>query len=411
MTSPQIDPPRFIVSRVVKAGANVPVMSPIWRSLRLCYSRQPVAEPTREETSGTTTSGVENVPASESQVAPAEGSHGPELAKTATNEGSAAQPGSLTQQAANPEGATPASGSPGGSGVLIELPAYEGPLDLLLHLIRKHELDILDIPISFVTERYLAYLSMMHDLQIDVASEYLVMAATLAYIKSKMLLPPDPNEQDEDDSDGEMADPREELVKRLLEYQKYKEIARHLGDQDTLDRDVFERGEPAPQAEGEAKLAQGNVFRLFDAFERVLKHAEQTASHAVLFERVSIAERIIELTELLQENDKLRFDDLFMSPTGTTSVLPPRIELVTTFLAILEMGKMRMIRIVQEISFGELWVQFAPHRIEGDDVAPPAEGNPDDDTPAQEVDDTPAENAGHDPDADPQEEQGQSDAP
>jgi segregation and condensation protein A len=224
-------------------------------------------------------------------------------------------------------------------------------------------------------------------------------------------LPPDHNEQDDDDSDGPLADPRAELVKRLLEYQKYKEIARHLGDQDTLDRDVFERGEPAPQPEGDAKLAQGNVFRLFDAFERVLKHAEQTASHDILFERVNIADRIVELTELLQEHDKLRFEDLFISPTGTTSAWPPRIELVTTFLALLEMGKMRIIRIAQEDSFGELWLRFAPQRLDGDDLPPPDEGSPDNDSPRQNADDTPAETAGHDPGGAPPEEQGQSDAP
>ncbi|MCZ7678856.1 MAG: segregation/condensation protein A [Sandaracinaceae bacterium] len=111
----------------------------------------------------------------------------------------------------------------------IALPAFEGPLDLLLHLIRKHELDILDLPIAFVTERYLAYVSLMERLDLDLASEYLVMAATLAHIKSKMLLPQEAQEPDEDEAAGEEIDPRAELIRRLLEYQKYKAVAEDLG--------------------------------------------------------------------------------------------------------------------------------------------------------------------------------------
>src|SRR6476620_8030828 len=111
----------------------------------------------------------------------------------------------------------------------IQLPAFEGPLDLLLHLIKKHELNILDLPIAFVTEKYLDYLSMMQELDLDVASEYLLMAATLAHIKSKMLLPQNPLEEVEEQDDGYIADPRGELIRRLLEYQKYRAAAEQLG--------------------------------------------------------------------------------------------------------------------------------------------------------------------------------------
>ncbi len=264
----------------------------------------------------------------------------------------------------------------------VHLEGFDGPLDLLLHLIRKHELDILDIPISFITTKYLEYLDMMRGLHIDVASEYLVMAATLAHIKSKMLLPPDPNEAgDEEGGDEEHSDPRTELVRRLLEYQKYRDAAEQLSHRSRLDYDMFGRGTSEPVAEGEAPLAPVSVFRLFDAFERVLERANQHADHQVLFERVSIAERVVELTELLHDRRRARFEELFTREDGST---PDRGELVLTFLAILEMCKMRVIRVTQDFRgdtphpgpLGEIWVEFAPKRLEGDAEPPPPVDEP-----------------------------------
>src|SRR6202046_453212 len=146
---------------------------------------------------------------------------------------------------------------PGTAAWSLQLPHFEGPLDLLLHLCQKHELNILDIPISFVTEKYLEYLSVMQLMHLDIASEYLVMAATLAHIKSKMLLPAPPPGQ-EDDAFVEEEDPREALIRRLLEYQKYKQAAVDLAARGVAGRDIFLRGaaieeahegEPAPLAE------------------------------------------------------------------------------------------------------------------------------------------------------------------
>jgi segregation and condensation protein A len=214
----------------------------------------------------------------------------------------------------------------------VTLDMYEGPLDLLLHLIRKHELDILDIPVSFITEKYLAYLDMMQSLQIDVASEYLVMAATLTYMKSRMLLPPDPNAQGDDEEEEEL-DPRADLVRRLLEYQKYKHAAAQLGGRSRLNRDVFARGSKEPMAAGRTELASVSMFKLFDAFERVLKRADQVFEHEVLFERVSLTERIVELTELLNGRRRLRFHELF-APTADGRPLAS-MDLVVTFLALL----------------------------------------------------------------------------
>src|SRR5688500_351442 len=133
-------------------------------------------------------------------------------------------------------------------GYSVELEVFEGPLDLLLHLVKKHELDILDIPIAFVTEKYLAYLDAMAGLDIDVAGEYLLMAATLCHIKSRELLPTpelDPDEAIEGDGEGEVeVDPRADLIRRLLEYQKYKEAAEQLGQRPVVGRNVWSRGAP-----------------------------------------------------------------------------------------------------------------------------------------------------------------------
>src|SRR5262249_24948156 len=166
----------------------------------------------------------------------------------------------------------PAAGAGGGGEYRLELKAagFEGPLDLLLHLIQEHQLDILDIPVSFITQKYLEYIALMRVLSIDVASEYLVMAATLAHIKSKMLLPTPPAGQDDELIEQE-EDPRAELVRRLLEYQKYKTAAADLADRGTLGRDVFARGVPESVPDGPAPLAPIGLFSLPDAFEGVLK--------------------------------------------------------------------------------------------------------------------------------------------
>src|SRR5262245_56508096 len=161
----------------------------------------------------------------------------------------------------------------------IQLPTFEGPLDLLLHLIKKHELDILDLPVAFVTERYLEYLQMMRELDLDTASEYLLMAATLVQIKSKMLLPQTPAaEAFEEQDDGYQEDPRAELIRRLLEYQKYKAAAQHLGGRPFMGRDVFTRGTPAPIAQGVAPLATFDMYKLLDAFQAILKRVNSSAA-------------------------------------------------------------------------------------------------------------------------------------
>ena len=238
----------------------------------------------------------------------------------------------------------------------LEIPkaGFEGPLDLLLHLIQQHELDILDIPVSFVTERFLAYLNVMRALTIDVASEYLVMAATLAHIKSKMLLPTVPTDQDDGLPGEEEEDPRAELVRRLLEYQKYKAAAADLAERGTLGRDVFGRGSAEPVPDGPAPLAELGVFSLLEAFEKILKKANIKIEHEVVFDRLTITDRINELTDKLAARRAMTFEELLLEPGRSIT----RFDIVITFLAILEMAKMRMMRVYQTDPLSPLHVEL-----------------------------------------------------
>lgn len=238
----------------------------------------------------------------------------------------------------------------------LEISSFEGPLDLLLHLIQSHELDILDLPIAFITEKYLAYLRTMQQLALDVVSEYLVMAATLAHIKSKMLLPVAPEGQD-DDSQEDEGDPREALVKRLLEYQKYKAAAETLAGRGLAGRDVFTRGAPAEQAKGEAPLGGMTLFNLLDAFNRVLKRANAEFSREITAERITIQDRIQELLDLLAEQRRITFEELFEGYRTTY-------DLVVTFLAMLEMGKQKLLRVYQNEPYAPIYLESAvitPH--------------------------------------------------
>ena len=235
----------------------------------------------------------------------------------------------------------------------LKLPSFEGPLDLLLHLIKKHELNVLDLPIAFVTERYLEYLSLMEELDLDVASEYLLMAATLAHIKSKMLLPQTPaSEAFEEQDEGYQEDPRAELIRRLLEYQKYKHAAENLGGRPMAGRDVFPRGMPAPEAQGPAELAPIDMYKLLDAFQAILKRVQGRVALEVTAERITIHERMTQLSDFLRARRTCTFDELF---EGART----RYEVVVTFLALLEMTKLRMTRVYQADPKSALHVAYA----------------------------------------------------
>jgi segregation and condensation protein A len=236
------------------------------------------------------------------------------------------------------------------AGYRVTLPAFEGPLDLLLHLIEEHELDIFDIPIAFIASKFVEYITLMEQLNIDVASEYLVMAATLAHIKSKQLLPVVPDDQ-EDEQEPEL-DPRAELVRRLLEYQKYKHVAEQLAGAPVLGRDVFLRGVSAPEAEGPAQLTGLSLFKLLDAFQIVLARVKATVDHHIDLERFSITDRINQLSEILARGGRMAFIDLF---DGQNT----RADLIITFLALLEMTRLRLTRLFQDGPLAPIEVELA----------------------------------------------------
>jgi segregation and condensation protein A len=233
-------------------------------------------------------------------------------------------------------------GGLGADGFRIALPAFEGPLDLLLHLIREHKLDIFDIPIALITEKYVEHLERMREVNLDIAGEFLVMASTLAHIKSRLLLPK--QEAQGELEPEEQGDPRAELVRRLLEYQKYKHAAGFFAARPALDRDAFPRRvelERVPLAEDELGLVEVSVFKLIEALERVLKNASPEFQHEVVLDRVTISESIHRIADRLRVGGRVTFYALFEGQRSRQRV-------VVTFLALLEMCKLRLIRVVQE---------------------------------------------------------------
>jgi len=232
------------------------------------------------------------------------------------------------------------SSSTESSAYTIRLEMFEGPLDLLLHLIHKNELDITNIPIALITEQYLEYLKLMKVLNLDIAGEYLLMASTLLYIKSKILLPASPEEEEEE------KDPREELVRRLLEYQKYKEAAFELEKKPMLDRDVFIRSNPPGKEDtGVEERVEVSLFELLEAFRQILERAKAEEFHEVTLDRVSVEEKVQEIFSLLQrEKRSIAFQYLFPEKAS-------RKVIIVTFLAILELVKMKLIRVFQMAPF------------------------------------------------------------
>ncbi|HEY4708234.1 MAG TPA: segregation/condensation protein A [Thermodesulfobacteriota bacterium] len=221
----------------------------------------------------------------------------------------------------------------------IKLDIFEGPLDLLLHLIKKNEVDIYDIPIASVTEQYLEYIEIMKEMNLEFAGEFLVMAATLVHIKSKMLLPVDEEAAPEEE---EGIDPREELVRKLLEYQRYREAAKELSEKNLLGRDVFARGseEPLEELEEGAGFVNVSVFDLMEAIKGILERAPKERTLELTSERFKIADKINDVMEYLGRTKSAPFTSLF--PEGATKG-----EIVVTFLAILELAKLLMIRLHQ----------------------------------------------------------------
>lgn len=228
-------------------------------------------------------------------------------------------------------------------GYAVKLAVFEGPLDLLLHLIRQNEVDITDIPVARIAEQYLETIELMQDLNLDVAAEYLVMAATLALIKSRMLLPGE--ESEEEDS----IDPRAELVQRLLEYQRFKEAAESLSKRRLLGRDVFSVIGPGPERtpDSEREIEVG-LFDLVSAFKHMLENTQsETLLHEIESEHVTVRDRMMTVMDLLERNEQIEFTRIFETEEGG---VPTRAVLVATFLAILELARLSALRIYQGIT-------------------------------------------------------------
>jgi segregation and condensation protein A len=230
-----------------------------------------------------------------------------------------------------------------GSAYAVKLSIFEGPLDLLLHLIRLNEVDINDIPIALIAEQYVEYLDLMRELNLDVAGEYLLMAATLAWIKSRTLLPPIEGEEEE-----EGADPRAELIARLLEYQRFKEVAEELRERQILGRDVFEaRGPVAEGTPDQEREIEVGLVELLDAFRKVL-HIAKAADlrHEVASEIITVREQMIAVMDALRDREAIEFEQIFQ--LGEASP-PSRPLIVATFLAILELVRLNTLRVYQGV--------------------------------------------------------------
>jgi len=240
----------------------------------------------------------------------------------------------------------------------VALPEFEGPLDLLLHLCKTHEIDIVNIPIAFITEKYLEYLDVMQSMTFDVAADYLVMAATLAYLKSRELVPtPEPMEAVGDEEGEEVLDPREELIRRLLEYQKYKDAAEKLGGRPIEGRTVFGRGVPLESA-AEVPMSDQSVWKLIEAFGRLLEKAGgPKKTHDVVVDRLSVGERMTQLLDRIEAGQgSFRFEAAFDLDLPEQEL---RNQVVVTLLAILELAKLKVVRVLQSPDAETLFITQA----------------------------------------------------
>jgi len=227
----------------------------------------------------------------------------------------------------------------------VFLETFEGPLDLLLYLIKKQNLQILDIPIAEITRQYMEYVELMKELHLELAAEYLVMAAMLAEIKSRMLLPR-PEGLDEEDEQ----DPRADLIRRLLEYERYKQGAEALDAMPRLGRDIFPVKIPAPERPVVKLTPTIDLNDLISAFSEVLQRAEMYSHHHIQREVLSVRERMSNVLSALEERQFTQFSDLFTPEEG-------RMGVVVSFLAILELVKESLVELIQNEPYGQIYVR------------------------------------------------------
>ncbi len=249
----------------------------------------------------------------------------------------------------------------------VFLEAFEGPLDLLLYLIRRQNIDILDIPIAEITQQYVQYIEVMKELQLELAGEYLLMAAMLAEIKSRMLLPRPERAEEEDEED-----PRAELVRRLQEYERFKKAAGDINELPRLERDVFVASAPAPERKVDRKLPDVTMKELLIAFHDVLKRAEMFSNLHVQREPLSVRQRMSEILTRVKAGSFTDFAQLFDPEEG-------RMGVAVTFIAILELLRESVIEVVQSESFAPLHVRAAStvRLVDAADNQPPPDASDD----------------------------------
>ena len=236
----------------------------------------------------------------------------------------------------------------------VKLEVFEGPLDLLLYLIKKNELDIYDIPIADITEQYLEYIELMRMLDLNIAGEFLVMAATLIHIKSKMLLPPDEKEILPEEEE----DPRDELVRRLLEYKRFKEVAGVLQDLEGQRKKMFTRSAALDGDLGpEEKFFEASLFDLITALTRVLKDVPKEVFQEIVKDEFTVEKKVHDLLHMLVEKPVIHLTALFKSAKN-------KLEIIAIFLAVLELIRLKEIIVVQKKSFDEIEViRNEKHRL------------------------------------------------
>lgn len=230
----------------------------------------------------------------------------------------------------------------------VQLEIFEGPLDLLLYLIKRDEVDIYNIPIERITKQYMEYLSLMKLLDLNIAGEFIVMAATLMMIKSRMLLPVD----ERPDMEEEEEDPRWELVRQLVEYKKFKEAAGHLQYREYVQENVFTRGlDPVVAVEPEQGVGIGDVgiFDLIAAFNDALKRVKVVEIGEIVDDRFTVVDKIEHVLVTIRQNKKVEFSSLFANAAS-------RFEIVCTFLAVLELIRLRQIVAHQDGDFGQIMI-------------------------------------------------------
>jgi len=234
----------------------------------------------------------------------------------------------------------------------VKLDVFEGPLDLLLYLIKKNEIDIYDIPIAVITEQYMEYIDLMRMLDLNIAGEFLVMAATLIHIKSKMLLPPDEKELLHEEEE----DPREELVRRLVEYKKFKEVAGILQDLEGQRKKMFTRDIPFEIEPGQV-FFEASLFDLITAFTRALKDVPKEMFQEIIKDEFTVEQKVHDLLHMLVKTPAISLFELFRNAKSKP-------EIIATFLAVLELIRLKEIIVAQKQNFGDIEIiRNEKHRL------------------------------------------------